>query len=142
MLTFPERGSTGERIVMPASDQPALLPTDTEPERSARSRRSVLRGVAGAAGVAAVAMTGGALPAAARALAHPSRDRVTARPGAFDPVTARAADSDAAADLGDFEPVVVHVRDAASGEMDVFRGTTHTRVRDTELAMRLIRASR
>jgi hypothetical protein len=36
---------------------------------------------------------------------------------------------------------VVHVRDAATGEMDVFRGTTRTRVRDTDLAARLIRAS-
>jgi hypothetical protein len=39
------------------------------------------------------------------------------------------------------EPVVVHVRDAATGEMDVFRGTTHTRVHDKELAARLVRAS-
>jgi hypothetical protein len=37
---------------------------------------------------------------------------------------------------------VVHVRDAATGEMDVFRGTTHTRVHDKELAARLIGASR
>jgi hypothetical protein len=35
----------------------------------------------------------------------------------------------------------VHVRDAAAGEMDVFRGTACTRVRDKELAARLVRAS-
>jgi hypothetical protein len=40
------------------------------------------------------------------------------------------------------EAVVVHVRDAATGEIDVFRGTTHTRVRDKDLAARLVRASR
>jgi hypothetical protein len=36
---------------------------------------------------------------------------------------------------------VVHIRDAAAGEMDVFRGTAHIRVRDKELAARLVRAS-
>jgi hypothetical protein len=36
----------------------------------------------------------------------------------------------------------VHVRDAASGEIDVFRGTTQTRLHDRDLAARLVRASR
>jgi len=45
------------------------------------------------------------------------------------------------AGAGESEPVVVHVRDAATGEMDVFRGTTHTRVHDKELAARLVGAS-
>jgi hypothetical protein len=95
------------------------------PEASPLSRRSVLRGAAGAgaAGIAAVTLVGGALPAAASAkAAGPARGAGTA--------AAVAA-----------EPVVVHVRDAASGEMDVFRGTTHTRVHDRELAARLVRAS-
>ncbi len=35
----------------------------------------------------------------------------------------------------------MHVRDARSGEIDVFRGTSHTRVQDRELAARLVRAS-
>jgi len=35
----------------------------------------------------------------------------------------------------------VHIRDAVAGEMDVFRGTTHIRVLDKELAARLVRAS-
>jgi hypothetical protein len=38
--------------------------------------------------------------------------------------------------------VVVHLRDAASGEIDVFRGTSQVRLRDPELAARLMRASR
>jgi hypothetical protein len=36
----------------------------------------------------------------------------------------------------------VHVRDAGSGEIDLFRGTSHVRVHDPELAARLVRASR
>ena len=37
---------------------------------------------------------------------------------------------------------MVHLRDARSGEMDVFAGTSHTRLRDPELAARLTRAVR
>jgi hypothetical protein len=96
------------------------------PEASALSRRLVLRGAAGAgaAGIAAAALMGGALPAAAgtKAAAGPARAGT--------------------AGAGESEPVVVHVRDAATGEMDVFRGTTHTRVHDKELAARLVGASR
>lgn len=90
------------------------------------SRRSVLRGAAGAgaAGIAATAFIGAALPAVA-----------SAKPAA----PARGAGRDG---TGEAEPVVVHVRDAGTGEIDVFRGTTHTRVRDKELAARLVRASR
>jgi hypothetical protein len=36
---------------------------------------------------------------------------------------------------------VVHLRDAASGEIDVFRGTSQVRLLDRELAARLVRAS-
>jgi hypothetical protein len=74
--------------------------------------------------VAAAALAGGALPAAAGspAAAGPGRGAAAAR-------------------VGESGPVVVHVRDATTGEMDVFRGTTCTRVRDKELAARLVRAS-
>ena len=40
------------------------------------------------------------------------------------------------------EPVVVHLRDARSGEMDIFSGTSRTRLRDPDLAARLARAAR
>jgi hypothetical protein len=40
------------------------------------------------------------------------------------------------------EQIVVHVRDARSGEIDVFRGSSQTRVHDPDLAARLVRASR
>ena len=49
------------------------------------------------------------------------------------------ADELSAADLA--EPVVVHVRDAARGELEVFRGTSATRLQDRDLAARLVRAS-
>jgi len=40
------------------------------------------------------------------------------------------------------DPVVLHVRDASTGEIDVFRGTTQTRLHDRDLAGRILRASR
>ncbi|MFE9959745.1 hypothetical protein ACIBBG_10440 [Micromonospora chersina] len=39
------------------------------------------------------------------------------------------------------EPIVVHLRDAASGALDVFVGTTRIQVRDRGLADRLVRAA-
>ena len=90
------------------------------------SRRTMLKGAAGvgAAGLAASALASVALPAAAAAKA---------------PV--RASRGQARHDSGD-EAIVVHVRDLASGEIDVFRGTTQTRLHDRDLAARLARASR
>ncbi|MEP7025370.1 MAG: hypothetical protein ABJB47_16550 [Actinomycetota bacterium] len=90
------------------------------------SRRSVLRGAAGvgAAGVAATAFAGLAGPALA-----------SARP-ATRHEEAELSDEDAA------EQIVVHVRDAKAGEIDLFRGTSHVRLHDRELAARLVRASR
>ncbi|GAA4569673.1 hypothetical protein GCM10023176_26760 [Micromonospora coerulea] len=40
------------------------------------------------------------------------------------------------------DPIVVHLRDAAAGTMDVFVGTTRIEVRDRALADRLRRAAR
>jgi predicted secreted protein len=93
---------------------------------SGLSRRTMLKGAAGvgAAGLAASALASVALPAAA---ATKAQVRAT-----------RGQSSDAAGD----EAIVVHVRDAASGEIDVFRGTTQTRLHDRDLAARLVRASR
>jgi hypothetical protein len=110
------------------------------------SRRSVLRGAAGAgaAGLTAAAVAGVAAPALAAtpparsAGSDGSRTRsaAAAAPEAG-PEAAPEAVRQAAA-----EPVVVHVRDARSGEMDVFAGTSHTRLRDPDLAARLARAVR
>jgi len=104
------------------------------------SRRAMLRTAAGASAAGLVA--GGAfaaLPAAAAV--RPSRSQPSAER------TGRSAAStahDAAAHPGreDDGPLVVHVRDAHTGEMDIFAGTTRTRLRDPDLAARLARASR
>jgi len=48
--------------------------------------------------------------------------------------------SSAAASLA--EPVIVHVRDVQSGEMDVFAGTEQVRLHDPGLAARLAQAAR
>jgi len=104
----------------------------TEPAPSV-SRRSMLRGAAGvgAAGLAAAAVASTAVAStAAPALAAP----------AGRPAPGHTAPSGGPA--GAAEPVVVHVRDAASGEMDIFAGTSHTRLRDPDLAARLTRAAR
>jgi hypothetical protein len=96
------------------------------------SRRSVLRGAAGAS--AAGLMAGSALTALpAVAAARPARSGQPAeRPGR----SAAAMTPDAAG------PLVIHVRDARTGEMDIFAGTTRTRLSDPALAARLVRASK
>ena len=86
------------------------------------SRRSVLAGAAtaGAAGLAATAMAAAAgPPAAATSSSSPhKRGEVTAPSG----------------------PIVVHVRNATSGDIEVFSGTSQTRRRDAGLAARIARA--
>ena len=89
------------------------------------SRRSVLHGAAGlaGAGLAATVMAGTlAAPASASAAprTHPGR----------------------AARVSSDEPVIVHVRDVRSGEMDVFAGTEQVRLHDPGLAAKLTRAVR
>jgi nitrous oxide reductase len=108
----------GERIDMP----------DRE-EDSAVSRRAMLKGAAGAgaAGIAATALSGMAVVASGGARTSPD-----ASPDARDLAESQAAD----------EVIVVHVRDVAAGEIDIYRGTTETRLLDRELAARLARASR
>jgi hypothetical protein len=90
------------------------------------SRRSVLHGAAGlaGAGLAATVMAGTlAAPASASAAprTHPGR-------------AAGVSNSD--------EPVIVHVRDVRSGEMDVFAGTEQARLHDPALAAKLAQAVR
>jgi hypothetical protein len=117
-------------MVMPDLDHSGVAPKhaskqigDSEP--AAPSRRSVLRVAAGAgaAGIAATALSGvvGGMAAQASALKG-------TRP--LSPEEASGAD-----------PLIVHVRDAAAGEIDLFRGTTQTRLHDRDLAARLVRAS-
>jgi len=82
------------------------------------TRRSLLQGAAtaGAAGIAVTAMGAAAAPALAATPAPQQSGHVTT------------------------EPIVVHVRDARSGDIEVFAGTSQTRVRDKDLAARIARA--
>jgi hypothetical protein len=103
--------------------RPAPAPGTTGP-----SRRAVLRSAAGA-GLAATAVAAGG--GAAFAAVRPARAQASRMQAAPD-----------ATPEHDGEAIVVHLRDARTGEIDVFHGTRQTRVHDRELAARLIRASR
>ncbi|MGD0924238.1 MAG: hypothetical protein ABR926_03505 [Streptosporangiaceae bacterium] len=103
------------------------------------SRRAVLRTAAGASAAAGLA-AGAALTAfPAVAAARPAQSRPAAGRTSR---SAAATTPDAVADRGSAAgPLVIHVRDAQTGEMDIFAGTTRTRLRDPALAARLVRAS-
>jgi len=95
------------------------------------SRRSLLQGAAaaGAAGLAVTALGAAASPVAAAA-------STTSSSRAHGEVKAPAG-GDVKAPAG---PVVVHVRDAKSGDIEVFSGTSQTSLRDKDLAARIVRA--
>jgi nitrous oxide reductase len=88
------------------------------------SRRSVLQGAAtaGAAGFAATALGGTLSPAAAASTRPAASAKGPAGTGAL------------------AGPIVVHVRNARSGDIEVFSGTSQTRLHDTDLAARIARA--
>jgi hypothetical protein len=114
------------------------MPDRNKAAEAARlSRRSMLMGAAGAgaAGVAAATLGGAVLPALAAGASPAARSQRAGHPQADHP----QVDDLSAADLA--EPVVVHVRDAARGELEIFRGTAATRLQDRDLAARLVRAS-
>ena len=95
------------------------------------SRRSLLQGAAaaGAAGLAVTAFGAAMSPAAAAA-------STTSSAPAHGDLKASAG-GDVKAPAG---PVVVHVRNAKSGDIVVFSGTSQTRLRDKDLAARIVRA--
>jgi hypothetical protein len=100
----------------------------TAGETAPPSRRSVLRGAAGVGAVGLAAAVGvGAV--ASPALAAGDRRAAPAKPD-----TARPA--------GQADPLVVYLRDASSGELDVFAGTSHAVIRDHALVARLTSAVR
>jgi hypothetical protein len=105
---------SGHSDADPAAADPAAVP-----ERPSQvSRRSLLRGAAGAGAVGFAALSGaGAVSAAVR------------------PAAPAAEPAIRAADAG---PVVVYLRDAATGEMEIFAGAGQTRFRDPALAARLL----
>jgi nitrous oxide reductase len=111
------------------SSQDAKRASDPEPSGSPGrrlSRRSLLQGAAtaGAAGLAATAIGAAASPA----LAATSRASAAGQQHSHDPAGTPAG------------PIMVHVRDAKSGDIEVFSGTSQTRLRDQDLAARIARA--
>jgi hypothetical protein len=98
------------------------------------TRRALFRGAAGvgAAGVAAAALSGLGGRAAA--------DRTKADRGADSRVIGEPDHGQKAADPA--EQIVVHVKDAAAGHIDLYRGAGLVRLHDPELARRLARLSR
>src|SRR5580704_4329893 len=87
------------------------------------SRRSMLRGAAtaGAAGLAVTAIGSAVSPAFAATSQTPSHGTPAPAPQVAG-------------------PIMVHVRDAKSGDIEVFSGTSKTRLRDKDLAARIARA--
>ena len=106
---------------MPSQDA-KRAPEEAEERRL--SRRSLLQGAAtaGAAGLAVTAI--GAAGPAGRHQQPAGRGRSPGRSSGRTPA----------------EPIMVHVRDARSGDIEVFAGTSQTRLRDKDLAARIARA--
>jgi hypothetical protein len=106
---------------------------DPNPSQTAPpSRRSVLRGAAGVGAVGFAAAVGVGAAAGPALAAGNGRAAATS-----DTPQTTAGTPGAAAG-----PVVVYLRDAASGELDVFAGTSHAVIRDHQLAARLTSAVR
>ena len=107
----------------PHSDADPVVDPATVPEQPPQmSRRSVLRGAAGAGAVGLAAATGvGAVVAAARPRTKAATSAMAARPA-------------------NASSLVVYLRDASTGELEVFAGTSKVRFRDPALAARLVRA--
>lgn len=102
---------------------------DTTPEPGRLSRRSLVKSAAvvAAAGTATLAVGG-----AASASTAASGTDAAAVPGA-------RAESTVGTIHG---PLVVHVHDAATGELDIYSGEHHVSVQDRELAARLAKLAR
>jgi hypothetical protein len=108
------------------------MPSHDAKRASARlSRRSLLQGAAtaGAAGLAVTALGAAANPALAATSRGPA-----GRPSA---AGQRPSGGERPASSG---PIVVHVRNATSGDIEVFSGTSQSRLRDKDLAARIARA--
>jgi len=101
---------------------PPADPAAAQERPSRISRRSVLRGAAAGAGAVGLATVAGAVPAVAS-------PRPAARPQAAHGAPAAS-------------PIVVYLRDAASGELEVFAGDSLVKLHDPAIAARLSRAVR
>ena len=107
----------------PHSDaDPVVDPATVPGQPPQMSRRSALRCAAGVGTVGLAAATGvGAVVAAARPRTKAATSAMAARPA-------------------NASSLVVYLRDATTGELEVFAGTSKVRFRDPALAARLVRA--
>ncbi len=95
------------------------------------SRRTVVRGAAGAAAVgAATIASAGTAQARTAAAAGPGAA------GALTPASERASHG------APEETIIVHLRDARTGRLDLYIGDRHVEVIDRDLAARLVKAAR
>ena len=101
------------------------------------SRRGVVKGAAGAAAVGAVTLASPRTAQAETASATARRGR-TGRAGAA--ASAAVPNQNVHPMAG--ETMTVHVRDARTGQLDIYVGERHVQVRDRDLAARLIAAAR
>lgn len=90
------------------------------PRKPSLSRRSLLRGAAGAG---AAGLAAGALGTSMSAKSTKSTTSTTST-------------------LGTTGPLIVHVRDARTGDIEVFAGSSQTSLRDRNLAARIAGAIR
>jgi hypothetical protein len=111
---------------MSGHNDPAADPVTQQERQSPISRRAALRGGA-AAGLAGAALVATGAPALA-----------SVRPASRTESGRASASADERAD----ETIVVHVRNLRTGELDIFRGTTQTRVHNAALAAQLAGAVR
>jgi len=95
---------------------------------SALSRRGLIRNAAGA----------GAVGLATGVLLSGAAGTASAAPAQDEPAPGHATERGAGAE----EPLIVHVRDARTGALDVFHGEQHRRVLDPSLADALRNAAR
>ena len=108
----------------PHSDTGPVVEPATVPEQPPHmSRRSLLRGTAGACAVGLTAATGAGAVVASTS-----------------PGTKGAAPTATAAGQANAGSLVVYLKDATTGELEVFAGTSKVRFRDPALAARLVRA--
>jgi hypothetical protein len=108
-----------------SGDDRTARPTGSEAEGNeggGPSRRTLLRGAAGIAGAGLAAGT------VAGAVAGPAL------------ATTASAAAATGGEPSHGQAVVVHVRDAASGEMEIFSGTSQVKVRDPHIAAKLVKA--
>jgi hypothetical protein len=111
---------------------PPEIHADQPAPAASLSRRSLLRG---AAGVGAVSVAAAAGAGTIFAVAGPASAAPTVH---ADTVHADTVHHGTGAQPAGDEPIVAYLRDAATGEFEVFHGTRQVRVRDRKLAVQLL----